>query len=347
MNVLVNCPQLDRPGGVANHYLGLRRYWTANVKYNQVGARFGVPGPIMLIYDYAKFFILCASRKYKIVLLNPSLAKNALIRDYVFLRIASFFRLKAIVFIHGWNQDLANDYDLNPSSFYHKYRYADAFIVLSSSFRSALERWGIDSPVYLSSTKVDDSLLEGFSFGEKVPRKKILFLARVERDKGIFTTIQAFRYVKDKVPDASLVVAGTGSALGDASSMVRDLGLDNVRFTGQVSGSELREVFRQSDVYILPTEHGEGMPTSVLEAMAFGLPIISRPVGGLVDFFQQKRMGYLSNTTEPEWYADVLCMLLSDSDQALSIGAYNHAYAKEHFMASKVALMLEDIMRHV
>src|SRR5690554_8211066 len=80
------------------------------------------------------------------------------------------------------------------------------------------------------------------------------------------------------------------------------------------------------------------MPTSVLEAMAFGLPIISRPVGGLVDFFEEDKMGYLIESLDPKEYADKIVQLLENNQKMKEIGIYVHIYAKKHFMDSKVAL---------
>lgn len=53
-----------------------------------------------------------------------------------------------------------------------------------------------------------------------------------------------------------------------------------------MTGKLLSEQFESGDIYILPT-YFEGMATSVLEAMAFGLPIITTPTGGVKDFFKK------------------------------------------------------------
>lgn len=88
MKILINTPDLSGPGGVINHYNGLSKYWTKKIIYNEVGKRKGLPAPMVLIYDYIKFFFLCLFGNYDIVLLNPSLGKTALKRDALFLKIA-------------------------------------------------------------------------------------------------------------------------------------------------------------------------------------------------------------------------------------------------------------------
>lgn len=85
------------------------------------------------------------------------------------------------------------------------------------------------------------------------------------------------------------------------------------------------------------------MPTSVLEAMAFGLPIITRPVGGLSDFFENEKMGYLVQSLNPNDFAEKIIYLFDNQDSIEEIGEYNYIYAKKHFYASNVALKMESI----
>ena len=86
------------------------------------------------------------------------------------------------------------------------------------------------------------------------------------------------------------------------------------------------------------------MPTSVLEAMAFGLPIISRPVGGLCDFFKNGKMGELIASHNPEEYANAVDKYFNNITLAKEISRSNHKYAKKHFLASSVAKNIEDTL---
>ncbi|RBP27056.1 glycosyltransferase involved in cell wall biosynthesis [Oceanihabitans sediminis] len=345
MKVLINTPDTSFFGGVANHYKGLKPYWSHNVKYNFVGGRKRIPGPILLIYDYLKFFILCAFGNYDVILLNPSLGKTAIKRDALFLRIASVFKIKTVVFFHGWSPDMVNVLNISSKKFCNTFNKADKIIVLAKSFKTDLMKWGITRPIYLTTTKVNDEMLKDFDFNYKPWDSNILFLTRIEIYKGIFTTLEAYKILKPDFPNLSLTIAGDGSKLEDAKDFVKEYKLEDVTFLGSISGDELIKTFSKASIYILPS-HGEGMPTSVLEAMAFGIPIISRPVGGLVDFFKESENGYLIESYQPEKYAGKITQLLKESDTCKRIGEYNHIYAKNNFMASKVALKLEEILNY-
>lgn len=346
MKILINVPDLSKHGGgVANHFNGLLPYWSMNIIYNKVGKRRGIPSEIILIYDYLKFILLCTFYKFDLIVLNPSLGKTAIQRDTYFLNIAKLFNKKTVVFFHGWNQEMAKNITLHPSQFSQTFNKAEKLIVLSKDFKDSLQKWGINIPIEITTTKVDDSLIKDFKIERKEWNEKLLFLARIESAKGIFITLDIYKIVKSKFPKSKLSIAGDGSKLNEAKDYAKKNHLQDVSFLGNISGSELIDTFSSPAIYILPTQHGEGMPTSVLEAMAFGLPIISRPVGGIVDFFEEKNMGHLINSLEPKEYAIKIINLFNNTQKLKAIGTYNHRYAKERFIASKVADKLEGIFR--
>ena len=339
-SILINTPDISILGGVANHYKGLKSYWTQSVKYNFVGGRNGVPGPIMLLYDYIKFIIQCAFGNFDVILLNPSLGKTAIKRDALFLKISKLFKIKTVVFFHGWSGDIVTQYNLDAKQFVKNFNKSDKILVLANSFKTDLINWGITCPINLTTTKVNDELISEFNLEDKKWNQNILFLTRIETYKGIFIVLEAYVQIKKKCPGSSLTIAGDGSKMKLAREFVVSNSLKDVSFLGNISGNRLINAFSNASVYVLPS-YSEGMPTSVLEAMAFGIPIISRPVGGLVDFFKEEEMGHLIESLQPKEYVEKAIQLLENHEENKAIGKYNHEYAKENFMASKVALKIE------
>ena len=70
------------PGGVSNHYMGLKKYWTEQVKYNYIGSRKIIPGWISFPFDLVRFVFNIITFKPQTVILNRSLAYKAVNRDY-------------------------------------------------------------------------------------------------------------------------------------------------------------------------------------------------------------------------------------------------------------------------
>jgi|SRR5690606_5962520 len=358
MKILINTTSISIPAGVSSHFLGLKTYFSKNVVYNQYWTggyirrkirfkAFQQPLRLTLMFiDLIKFVFLILRYSRPIILLNPSFGRTALRRDALFLRIAKIFNCKTAVFFHGWDKDYLNKVLENRDLFSDIWYKADAFFVLAREFKAYLRELNIQSPIYLTTTKVDDRLVENIPQKKISSISKILFLARVEKSKGIFTAIDSFEILSKRYPHIELRVVGGGNALEEAKNYATEKKLAKICFTGPLGGSELKAEFRNTDLYILPT-HGEGMPTSVLEAMAFGLPVISRPVGGLVDFFENDKMGYLIDSLDPGDYVNKIELLMNDIDKTSRISSYNIQYAKEHFMASKVAKQLEDSLLEI
>ena len=148
------------------------------------------------------------------------------------------------------------------------------------------------------------------------------------------------KILQSKDKDIKFRVAGTGGELEKAKQYAIDNNIA-VDFLGNISGDTLINEFKAANIYILPTTHGEGMPTSVLEAMAFGVPVITRPVGGTCDFFENSKMGELIESLDPKEYAVAIDKYLNNPTFAKEVSTYNHKYAKEHFLASSVAKAIE------
>jgi len=358
MKIIINTPKLTLPAGVANHYLGLRPYFTKDVIYNQYIPisslkRFKnkiiilLVGTFLKLYDVAKFIALIIINSRPTILLNPSFGRTAMARDALFVNIAKVFSCKVAVFIHGWDKVFLNKV-LNKNSYLSKALFrVDAFFVLGTEFIGYLRRLGVNAPIYLTSTKVDDMLIKGVEFKQIDKIETILFLGRITREKGIFITVDAFNLLHRDFPYLKLRVVGAGNALEEAKKYAKDKGLKTIVFAGPLFGEALKAAYLNADLYILPTAHGEGLPTSVLEAMAFGLPVITRPVGGLVDFFENDKMGYLIKSLEPKEFADKIEFLINNIDKANQISKYDMQYARKHFMASKIAPAVEKILHNL
>ena len=101
----------------------------------------------------------------------------------------------------------------------------------------------------------------------------------------------------------------------------------------------------RSHVFILPTYHGEGMPHSVLEAMGFGIPVITRPVGGVIDFFEHGKMGFITESKDPVVLAELIETLVDDAELRREMAIYNFKYTQQRFLSSIVAKRLERIYK--
>jgi glycosyltransferase involved in cell wall biosynthesis len=291
-----------------------------------------------------------------IVHINPSLNFKSFLRDGLLVYQAKLKRLPVLVFFHGWQKDFEQLVTNKFFGFFKKtFGKADAFIVLSGEFKKTLKEWGVTQPIYLGTTAVDESLLKGFSIADKLYQLKkeskirILFLARLHKEKGVFETVDAVSMLIQKGLPVMLSIAGDGLISKELRDYIRskEIARDHIRMLGDVRGQDKISAFVGHDVYCLPTYYGEGLPTSVLEALAFGLPVITRPVAGLAEIFQDGKMGFLCRGKTPAEIAGALEKLINDRQLLLKISQYNYVFAKEHFMASAVAKRIMEIYQSI
>jgi glycosyltransferase involved in cell wall biosynthesis len=198
----------------------------------------------------------------------------------------------------------------------------------------------------VGTTTIDPDLLDTFSAEDKIqalreaPSLKILFLSRLVKEKGIYETLKAFQTLRKAYPTAELVVAGDGPEY--ANLCMQTVRMEGVTLTGHVAGNEKNELLSTSHIYCLPS-YTEGLPTSVLEAMAFGIPVVTTAVGGLRDFFKDPEMGSFVDLEKPGDLADKLGQLLANKDRRMAVGKFNLKFAQAHLMAPTVATKLKAL----
>ena len=339
--ILVVVPSFSLVGGVANHYMGLEPYWTEDVRYCVYGKRERMPAVLCMIPDLLVFMYKLAVMRPDIVVVNPSLRPYQLVRDAVYLLIAKLFRKSVVTFFHGWDLSLAARIEKRPALFRWVYGRSSLIYVLCSDFAASLERMGIVGRVKLNTTKVADHLVEGFDMAARNrPATHLLYLARIDKYKGIYVAIDAFELLQKEFPELKFTIVGNGVDEQRARKYVAQKNLTNVNFTGGLHGKDLAAQFAQGDIYVLPS-YFEGMATSVLEAMAFGLPVVTAPVGGVKDFFEGGKMGFLIDSYAAKDYADCIGRLVKDDALRQTMSQTNYQYAHEHFMASAIARRME------
>lgn len=345
--VLLITPDFQIPGGVSEFNKMLVQYSHQKITpfvVSSAGKNVSfIWSFVLLLGDLIRFTVQTSSSKHNIVHINPSLGKTSILRDSIFVWIAKKFGKKVFVHWHGWNPD--NEYLLiSHKNFLSKTMFkADHIKFLASSFQKQIQRAGFKNVSSLGNTFIDDRLLSYSSQKNKDhDTSNILFLSTISKNKGIYETLETYRILKEKYPDISLTIAGTGKELDAIKSLVNDKNISGVEFKGFVSGVEKSKTYIAADIYFFPSYY-EGMPTSVIEAMGFGLPVVCSSVGALPDFFIDGKMGFLIEQKEPNEYSKAIEKIIKDKKLRTQIGLYNVSYSQQHFLASKTVAKIDLI----
>lgn len=162
-------------------------------------------------------------------------------------------------------------------------------------------------------------------------RPVFLLIARLLRDKGIGEYAEAARLMKRRHPQAVFLLVGPTDTNPSAISAEEVAAWHRsgwVEYLGELS--DVRTVIKRSSVYVLPS-YREGMPRTVLEAMAMGRPIITTDVPGCKETVIEGYNGYLVAPRDPQTLAEVMERFITHPELVTQMGNNSRKLAEEKF----------------
>jgi glycosyltransferase involved in cell wall biosynthesis len=154
-------------------------------------------------------------------------------------------------------------------------------------------------------------------------------IARYSAEKGHRVFIRAFQRVVAAVPDACAVLIGEGPQAALLQREINEAGLTHrVRLAGYEA--DIWKVYPLLDLFVLPSHH-EGLPNALLEAMAFGRPVVVTAVSGVPEVMQQQFPEALVPPNDVSALATAIIRLLRDRPLRQRLGVAGAAYVREHF----------------
>ncbi len=157
--------------------------------------------------------------------------------------------------------------------------------------------------------------------------KNILHIGRFSYQKNHQGLIEAFEIIHRKYPDIILNLVGAGELEEDIKSLVVEKKLEEVIcFKGLLN--DVKEEMSKADIFCLPSRY-EGMPMTIIEAMASGLPVVATAVGGVCDMITDGKDGLLCKNI-PEEIAETLEKVIKSAELREKLGKNAVATAKEY-----------------
>jgi glycosyltransferase involved in cell wall biosynthesis len=169
---------------------------------------------------------------------------------------------------------------------------SDAVTVLSSAELTAYRAFDARIKVHLVANAIDPAGLADQTRSYNTDRPlKLVYVGRLVRAKGLFDVIEAATELRRRGRDFTLSIAGRGSDQDELMAASGRAGLaDHVRFLGNVFSAEKYRLWLDSDLFVLPS-YMEGLPYSLLEAMAAGCVPITTPVAAIPDVMRDGEHG--------------------------------------------------------
>jgi len=157
------------------------------------------------------------------------------------------------------------------------------------------------------------------------------FVGRLVRDKGIIELVKAFQSLSEKRNDLYLLLVGMFEERDALPDDVKNEIIDNSRilYTGYVNNSQIEYYYSMMDIFILPS-YREGFPTSILEASAMKLPIITTRATGCKDAIIENFTGLFIHINSNEIIKSI-DLLLNDKDERQRLGENGRSFVVENF----------------
>ncbi|HUE41125.1 MAG TPA: glycosyltransferase [Chthoniobacterales bacterium] len=230
-------------------------------------------------------------------------------------------------------------------------RLVTRVFVRSASLQRAVVELGCDeNKIDIVRTGIP---LREFSFREREfpsdGKWHFLQASRLVQKKGIATTLHAFTRFLNHYPDATLTIAGEGPMSAELKELTRKLKIaDRVKLPGFLPAEKLRGVYYASHIFLHPSETGsdgnqEGIPNSMLEAMATGLPVFATDHGGIPEAIENGVSGILVAERDYEALSRVLIEAVQDRDFLKRLARNGAKVVAEKFDQRKQIERLEEI----
>lgn len=259
-------------------------------------------------------------------------------RKKIFFEIAKLMKKKTVIHFHPpgvYVLDKPSDFNMYVALFSR----ADVVVVLSEQYKKIMtERLKINaSKVVILYNPCPIVQRES---GEK--DKYILFAASIIQRKGYSDLLHAFAKISSKYPDWKVIFMGKGE-VGNGEKIAKELNIvEKIKFTGWVTDKQKNDYFKSAAIYCLPS-YGEGFPMGILDAWAYGVPVVTTPVGGIPDIVKDGINGLLCNPGDQDALAEKLELLMNDNSLSEKLCVESDKYVYGAFDLNYVVNQLQEI----
>lgn len=257
-------------------------------------------------------------------------ADNSFYRKAVFIRKAHKEGKKVIIHMHGSTFDLfykERCNDAQKQQVREIFAMADKVIALSEDWKEFLAEYICDEQkivVIYNAVKIPEAYPKDYA------NRKMLFLGILGQRKGVYDLIEVLPEILRRYPDSHIYFGGDGERQ-QAERLCQEKGIaDHVTFLGWVRGDEKEKFLKECSIYVLPTYH-EGMPMSILEAMSYGMAVISTYVGGIPHIITDGENGLLCEAGDKAALQEKLLNLLEDENLRETLGRNAYSMMTQEF----------------
>ncbi len=305
-----------------------------------------IKGCVGTITILIQLFLNCLCKKPDVIHYTSS-ASWALHKDKMAIRIAYFFNIPFIMHWHfGRIPEIIRERGNEYVRLKRIMQLATTSIVIDKNSFKALELDGVNNCCYIPNALPDDVLDASQMTVENMKRGgKVLFVGHVIKTKGVYELVKSCSNVPG-VQELLIVGPCSKEIKNDLISLAKERdGGQWMHFLGEIPRDAVFDYYRKCSVFVLPS-YTEGFPYVVLEAMAFGCPIIATEVGAIPQMIT-KETGILIPSQNEERLTDAISYLINDAIKASELGANARREVVRKYGTSTVMKQYEQVWRWV
>ncbi len=290
------------------------------------------------------FKLLLTHRQVKIVHIHGA-SKGSFYRKYALFLVAKYlFRKKVIYHMHGAMFHLF--YQRAPSFIQTRVRHfintTDCLIVLSEWWRAYFSENFSPRMIRIVPNIVSATARPSRSMRAIEP-VRFLFLGRIGERKGVYDLLEVLRTHREALRGKYVLELGGDGETEKLQRLITQYELsESVKFIGFVTGPQKEQRLQEADVYLLPSHH-EGLPISILEAMSFGLPIISTNVGGIPEVVVPDENGLLIEPGDQAAIFAAIKFFTDHPDKIAAYGARSYEMVTQRYFPTPVMYSLAEL----
>jgi len=227
--------------------------------------------------------------------------------------------------------------------------YDGALALNAAPERLHLMPYGVDSSHFAHTPEEREQARR--QFGIDGDCTVLTFIGRLVEKKGTEHLIRALPAIKQKIPGALCLIGGSGPEQAALEGLAHTLGVsDSVRFLGGLDWRSVAVALRATDIFVAPSIHdsegnSDGLPNTVLEAMASACPIVATTLPGIQLAITDTEHGLLVPEKDAAQLADAIIRLGLDDALRKKLGEHARSRAIREFGWEQVALKLTDYYR--
>jgi glycosyltransferase involved in cell wall biosynthesis len=257
-------------------------------------------------------------------------------RKRIFIRLAKRFGKKVVFHCHG--AEFKRFTAKHPAEVAAVMKKCDCIIALSQSWKEWFETTFQHPNVTIVKNVISNPHID------KVPHERfsLLFLGRLGQRKGIYDLLDVMADHREEWKGKLELLFGGDGEVEKVGTIIRERGLEDMaHYQGWVDGAKKTALLNRADAYILPS-YNEGLPISILEAMSYGMPIISTRVGGIPEILTNEVNGFIMEPGDKETLYQSVNYLRTHPKETEVMGEESKRRVVEH-LPSYVASQLEAI----